>query len=101
MAGRRACEKGMNGPRGRARAANRDPRQLPDPDRVDLSRANAAKHLAFSGGNHFCLGATLGRIELQVGFATLLRRLRNIRFEPDGGKLKWRTGTAIRTLESL
>jgi cytochrome P450 len=81
-------------------AANRDPRQFPDPDRLDLARANAPKHLAFSGGNHYCLGASLGRIELQVGFATMLRRLKNFRLRP-GGKLHWRTGTAIRTLESL
>jgi cytochrome P450 len=82
-------------------AANRDPRQFPEPDKLDLTRANASKHLAFSGGNHYCLGAALGRIELQIGFATLLRRLKNFKIEATPSELRWRTGTAIRTLESL
>ena len=56
-------------------AANRDPAQFPEPDRFDVSRANAAEHLAFGMGIHHCLGAALARKEMNVAFRTLLARL--------------------------
>ncbi len=51
-------------------AANRDPSVFPDPHRFDVERANAGRHLAFSGGRHFCLGAALARAEGEVGLRT-------------------------------
>ena len=48
-------------------AVNRDPAVFADPHRFDVQRANAGKHLAFSGGRHFCLGAALARAEGEVG----------------------------------
>ncbi|WP_167101143.1 cytochrome P450 [Mycobacterium sp. DL592] len=48
-------------------AANRDPAVFTDPNRFDVRRENAGKHLAFSGGRHFCLGAALARAEGEVG----------------------------------
>jgi cytochrome P450 len=52
-------------------SANRDPRVFADPDRLDLSRENAADHIGFGGGIHVCIGAPLARIELAASFAAL------------------------------
>ena len=53
-------------------AANRDPRVFPEPDRLDLARANAAAHIGFGGGIHVCIGAPLARIELAAGLQALV-----------------------------
>jgi cytochrome P450 len=55
-------------------AANRDPAVFPDPHTFDVRRAGAGKHLAFSGGRHFCLGAALARMEGEVGLRRFFTR---------------------------
>ncbi|MCB0924116.1 MAG: cytochrome P450 [Mycobacterium sp.] len=55
-------------------AANRDPSVFPEPHRFDILRTNSGRHLAFSGGRHFCLGAALARTEGEVGLRSFFTR---------------------------
>jgi cytochrome P450 len=61
-----------------ADAANRDERSFPDPDRLDVHR-DARGHVAFGFGVHQCLGQPLARVELQVAYGTLYRRIPGLR----------------------
>ncbi|MEV3902178.1 cytochrome P450 [Mycobacterium sp. NPDC050551] len=58
--------------------ANWDPRQFPDPDRLDLLRQNGP-HVGFGYGRHQCVGQQLARMELQIVLPSLLRRIPTIR----------------------
>lgn len=63
-------------------AANRDPDQFPDPDRIDLDRRPAGKHLAFGIGRHHCIGAQLARQELLSSFSSLVERYGRVSMAP-------------------
>ena len=58
--------------------ANRDPAAFTDPDRLDLRR-DSRRHVAFGFGVHQCLGQPLARMELQVVYGTLYRRMPTLR----------------------
>lgn len=66
-----------------ARHANRDPAHFDDPDRFDVTRANAGDHLSFAVGRHFCLGAPLARIETRVVLEALWARCPGLRLDPE------------------
>jgi cytochrome P450 len=63
-------------------AANRDPAVFGRPDAFEIRRVNAARHLAFAHGPHFCIGAHLARLETQVAIEVLLDRLPRLRLDP-------------------
>jgi len=79
-------------------SANRDPAVFEDPDRLDLAREEAPQHLSFGAGVHYCLGAPLGRLELELSFGTLLHRLP--RMEP-AAEPAWKPTYILRGLEAL
>ncbi|WP_336054739.1 cytochrome P450 [Streptomyces sp. CA2R101] len=63
-------------------SANRDPRRFADPDVLDLERRDN-QHLGFSQGIHFCFGAPLARLEVQVAVGEFVRRVENPRLVED------------------
>ena len=81
-------------------SANRDERQFPNPDVLDLRR-EPNRHLAFGQGVHFCLGAPLARLEGQIAISALVRRLPDLGLAVTRGALRWRRGHVLRGLREL
>jgi cytochrome P450 len=81
-------------------AANRDPRRFPDPDRFDIART-PNPHLTFGHGSHFCVGASLARVELQEVFARLFDRLPGLRLAVPYDRLHRQTGRVTGGLGEL
>ena len=79
-------------------SANRDADAFEAPNRFDITRERS-RHMSFGFGDHFCVGASVARMEGRVAFATLLTRFREIEFV--GPTPRWATATALRTLESF
>lgn len=81
-------------------SANRDPDAFPAPDRLDLGRRDN-RHLALGAGAHYCLGASLARLEGRVAFAALLERFPNLRLAVPRDAVAWRTPGALRGVKRL
>src|ERR1700685_1622899 len=79
-------------------AANRDPKQFKEPDRLDLKRLNN-QHLAFGAGVHACIGAQLARLEGQVALMNLVQRFPNMKLT--GPRPDWASTFGLRGLTSL
>jgi cytochrome P450 len=80
-------------------AANRDPAKFADPDRLDVARRDI-RPISFGGGIHFCLGAQLARLEGEIAFASLLRRLPGLELEGID-QPQWRQSFTLRGLQHL
>ncbi|HKW92552.1 MAG TPA: cytochrome P450 [Methylomirabilota bacterium] len=79
-------------------AADRDPTQFPDPDRLDIGRTDN-RHIAFGLGVHFCLGAPLARMEGQIAINTLVQRMPKLALATD--KPEFRQSLTLRGLQTL
>ncbi|MDA3649400.1 cytochrome P450 [Saccharopolyspora indica] len=81
-------------------SANRDEAVYPDADELRLDRAGEP-NLAFGHGPHFCLGAQLARMELDVALTALLESLPGLRLDVPAGELVWHTDRVVRGLRAL
>jgi len=81
-------------------SANRDESQFAEPERLDLGR-EPNKHVAFGVGHHFCLGASLARLEARIALQTLFRRWPAMRLSQPAESLRWRPALPLRGLEAL
>lgn len=79
-------------------AANHDPEVFDDPHTLRLDRPNASRHLAFAAGVHYCLGASLARLEAQVAIGSLIRRFPEVHLD---GTPTWRDRLTIRGVDHL
>lgn len=79
-------------------AANRDPDQFTDPDRLDITRDEGSP-LSFSHGIHFCLGAPLARIEAQIAIPAMLKRFPGLKLATE--RVEWGDGIILRGLKAL
>ncbi len=82
-------------------AANRDPNQWAAPDRFDIHREEAKRHVGFGAGVHYCIGAPLARMEGRIAFERLLTRLTNIRYSPDTNDFRHGPNHVIRGFREL
>lgn len=84
-------------------AANRDPAQFPEPDRLDVARLDN-KHVAFGQGIHFCIGAPLARLEGAIALNSFVNRFPTFSLASDlleSKPLEWQENVAIRSLKAL
>lgn len=82
------------------KSANRDELQFTDPEELNITRT-IKRHLAFGQGIHMCLGAPLARVEGDIAFSTLLRRMPNLRISVPREDINWHFMLSSQGLTSL
>jgi len=82
-------------------AGNRDPEHFECPNQLDLERRNAASHLGFSSGTHYCLGAPLARRELYWGFKAFVDNIASFRMTEGMNDLRHEPNYSLRALREL
>jgi cytochrome P450 len=80
--------------------ANRDPEQFSEPNNLDIRRENRS-HLAFGFGVHACLGATLARLELEIVYTALIKRMPNLSVAVPVDQLEFKSDNAVYGLQQL
>jgi cytochrome P450 len=81
-------------------SAHRDSAKYPEPDRLDVTRC-PKNHLGFGHGTHYCIGAPLARIQLEVALTSLLTRFPDLRLAAPADELEWEHGALMRGLRKL
>lgn len=81
-------------------SANRDERHFVEPDTLDIGRSTN-RHLTFGEGGHYCLGASLARLEGRIAFRDILLHFPEMRLAVPSDHLRWRRGLVLRGIESL
>ena len=79
-------------------AADHDPSVFDDPHSLHLDRPNANRHVAFAAGIHYCLGASLARLEAEIAVGSLVARFPTMR---SVGEITWRDRLTIRGVDRL
>ncbi len=79
-------------------AANHDPAMFAEPDTLHLERTNANRHLAFGAGIHYCLGASLAKLEATIAITSVIRRFPGLEL---AGEPHWRDRLTIRGVDRL
>ncbi|MGA1682615.1 MAG: cytochrome P450, partial [Ilumatobacteraceae bacterium] len=79
-------------------AADHDPTVFADPHSLRLDRPNANRHVAFAAGIHYCLGASLARLEAEIAVGSLVTRFPTMR---SVGDITWRDRLTIRGVDRL
>jgi cytochrome P450 len=81
-------------------SANADPSQFPEPERLDLAR-DAHRHLAFGSSIHYCLGATLARVETQIALRGLWERFPDLQLAIPRSQVRYSLRPGTRGLVAL
>jgi cytochrome P450 len=80
---------------------NRDPEAFENPNTFDVTRPNAADHLTYTYGPHYCLGAHLANTELRLALRSVLARFPNLQVAVPDDRLVWKDGMVVRSLREL
>ncbi|MEU2064584.1 cytochrome P450 [Streptomyces sp. NPDC013455] len=84
--------------------ANHDPREFPDPERLDVTRRHRTRgeaHVSFGAGPHYCLGAGLARHQAEIALSRLLTRWPSLSLAVSPEELNWQPVSGMRKLERL